>query len=363
MSLDRIIGQPIAVNILTKAIAQAQIAPAYLFVGLDGTGKRTTLLAFLQSLFPGYTKLRSNLFDRGELGDKGEGEDKEELGDKEKLGDKGEKILCTNATSYYKLAHPDLLWVEPTYTHDGNLVRVSEIDSEFSAKSKPLIRIEQVHELISFLAHPPLSAPYIIGVIEGADCLTSNAAEALLKTLEEPGQRRVLILLATSMRSLLPTIVSRCQIVPFRRLNPDDFQQVLELAGYSGNQDSTLLSLSQGSPGKAKACARKLARIPNAFVKGSQNLNSTPKALMLARAISQELSLELQVFLAEYLQQWFWEKGQGLRVELLEQAINQLNKSTSSRLVWEVALMKCANTKLHSREVNYRTPTLAGSVV
>ncbi len=74
-------------------------------------------------------------------------------------------------------------------------------------------QIEQIREITNFLSRPPLESSRSVVVIEQADTMTESAANALLKTLEEPG-KATLILIAPSPSSLLPTLVSRCQHIP-----------------------------------------------------------------------------------------------------------------------------------------------------
>ncbi len=91
--------------------------------------------------------------------------------------------------------HPDLRWVTP---QDGSL------------------KVAQVRELTHQLALAPIEGPWQIAVLDRFELATAGAANALLKTLEEPPATVVLILLAQQAEALLPTIVSRCQIIPLR---------------------------------------------------------------------------------------------------------------------------------------------------
>jgi DNA polymerase-3 subunit delta' len=91
--------------------------------------------------------------------------------------------------------HPDLRWVEP---QGGSL------------------KIAQVRELTRQLALAPMEGPWQIAVLDRFEAATAGAANALLKTLEEPPPTVVLALLAQQAEALLPTIVSRCQTVALR---------------------------------------------------------------------------------------------------------------------------------------------------
>jgi DNA polymerase-3 subunit delta' len=91
--------------------------------------------------------------------------------------------------------HPDLRWVEP---QSGSL------------------KIDQVRELTRQLALTPMEGSWQIAVLDRFESATPGAANALLKTLEEPPPTVVLVLLAQQAEALLPTIVSRCQTVALR---------------------------------------------------------------------------------------------------------------------------------------------------
>jgi hypothetical protein len=105
----------------------------------------------------------------------------------------------TDAEDARTLAHPDLRWVAP----EGSVIKV-----------------DQIRELAEFAVGTRQSAPCKVAVIEAAECLNDNAANALLKTLEEPPPDNYLLLTSSRPARLLPTIVSRCQVVALERNNP-----------------------------------------------------------------------------------------------------------------------------------------------
>ncbi len=104
---------------------------------------------------------------------------------------------CPGCRRVAGLTHPDVLWVRP------------QEDSR-------QIRIEQVRELSAELALTSHGGRYKVGIIAPADALNRFAANALLKTLEEPSARTRLILVASEPSRLPPTVVSRCQRVRMR---------------------------------------------------------------------------------------------------------------------------------------------------
>jgi len=293
-----IIGQSQAVKILTQAIAQQKIAPAYLFTGMAGVGKRTTARAFVQAITG-------------------------------------------------KVSHPDVLWVEPTFWDKGKLLTPQEAEQAgLKRKTSPQVRIEQIREIADFLSRPPLLASRSLVVIESAETMAESAGNALLKTLEEPG-RATIILIAPAEGNLLPTLVSRCQKVPFYRLAVADMQAILQkvLPAESVLElPQTLLLQAEGSVGKALQAQRQLQAIPPELLPSDRNLPKTAIAAMqLAKSIA-SLNLEAQLWLLDYWQGWLWEQYINPQpIKILEETKQHLQHFVQPRLAWEVALNSLVN--------------------
>ncbi|MEM9805399.1 MAG: DNA polymerase III subunit delta', partial [Cyanobacteria bacterium P01_D01_bin.56] len=302
-----IVGQSQAIELLVQAVVKQRIAPGYLFVGPAGVGRSLVATAFTNVLLGDGQSSASNLLRR---------------------------IESRN--------HPDLLWVEPTYLHQGKLLTVAEAqEAGLKRRGRPQVRLEQVRDIARFLSRPPLEAPQSVVVIEAAELIAEAAANGLLKTLEEPG-KATLILIAPDQQTLLPTLISRCQTIPFRRLSPTDLAQVLAQTGHSDILDvPEVLGLAQGSPGSAIASWHQLQTIPSELLEQiTQPIQDIRQALTLARQITQTLEPESQLWLLEYLQQSRWQQGQAQGMEQLELARKQLLRYVQPRLVWEVTLMK-----------------------
>lgn len=305
-SFAHIVGQSQAIELLVQAVVKQRIAPGYLFVGPAGVGRSLVATAFTKVMLGDGQSSASNLQRR---------------------------IESRN--------HPDLLWVEPTYLHQGKLLTVAEAqEAGLKRRGRPQVRLEQVRDIARFLSRPPLEARRSVVVIEAAELIAEAAANGLLKTLEEPGQA-TLILLAPDQQTLLPTLISRCQTIPFRRLSPTDLAQVLTQAGHSEILDvPEVLGLAQGSPGSAIASWHQLQTIPSELLEQiTQPIQDVRQALTLARQITQTLEPESQLWLLEYLQQSRWQQGQAQGMEQLELARKQLLRYVQPRLVWEVTLM------------------------
>ncbi|GAA6622081.1 DNA polymerase III subunit delta' [Scytonema sp. NUACC26] len=295
-SFSPLIGQPQAVELLTQAALKQRIAPAYLFVGPDGVGKSLAARCFVEMLFDS----SQNRISQGN--------------------------------------HPDLLWVEPTYQHQGQRLTSKEAEEKgLKRKAPPVIRLEQIRQIIEFLSRPPLEVSRKIVVLEQAETMAEAAANALLKTLEEPG-RATLILIAPTQESVLSTIVSRCQRIAFHRLNATAMAEVLTRTGHTDIlQYPAVLRVAVGSPGDAVASYQQLQAIPKEILQAVTKFPSSYReALELARQIDKNLDTEAQLWLVDYLQQSYWEQWrQPSIIQQLEQARKFLLSYAQPRLVWE----------------------------
>jgi len=301
--LAKLIGQPLAIELLERAIAIDKIAPAYLFIGAEGIGKALAAKCFTEMLL---------------------------ISPQEDYGSACQKLYAGN--------HPDFLWVEPTYNDKGQLLTAKEAEEKgLKRKTSPQIRIEQIREISNFLSRPPLKGDRSVVVIEGADSMAESAGNALLKTLEDPGKATI-ILIAKSTDSILSTLVSRCQIIPFFRLSEEHLKLVLYRANKAEVLDyPQLVKLSQGCPGKAISDWQKLTEIPTDLM---GKLNKFPsniiEGLSLAKEITKDLDLDIQLWLVDYLQYLYWEKNRKSElINGLEKVKKLLFRYVQPRLVWD----------------------------
>lgn len=200
-SFANIIGQNKAKTLLTTSFARKKLAHAYLFRGPDGVGKKRlalTMAAFINCLRPGGTDACGS---------------------------------CSSCRKFNAASHPDLLHIRP----DG-----------------VGIKIKQIRELKHALTFPPFEARTRVVILEDVHTMRREAANSLLKTLEEPPADNLLILTADESGDLLPTIVSRCQVIPFHALPYDLVAQTL-CRDYELNPESgaTLAAVAEGSLGRA----------------------------------------------------------------------------------------------------------------
>lgn len=134
-------------------------------------------------------------------------------------------------------AHPDLMVLE----------RAVE-----GGKPRKVIPVDEARKLPEFFSKSPSSAPYRVAIVDAVDDMNANAANALLKTLEEPPERGVLFLISHAPGGLLPTIRSRCRRLRFAAWDEAD------VAGFVANHASVnaeealrLARMSGGAPGRA----------------------------------------------------------------------------------------------------------------
>lgn len=149
---------------LQKQLNSGRISHAYLFIGPENTNKLATAEEFISAL---HCTARKN----GKACNK-----------------------CAVCKQIKKRIYPEILHIAP---------------------ENEQILIEQVREVKLFLANKSISSGWRVVLIEKAHSLTKQAANALLKVLEEPGERQTIILLAEKANTLPNTVISRCQILKF----------------------------------------------------------------------------------------------------------------------------------------------------
>ncbi len=187
---DSIIGHELAKKYLQLSVVQKNIAHAYLFTGPADVGKTTLVKFFIQLL---------NDLPPG--------------------------------TNYESLV--DVLWV----------VRAAD---------KKEITINQIRQAIDFLHLDSWVKHYRVVVIKKAELMNEESSNALLKTLEEPLGKGILLLITEQAKNLLPTIVSRCQLINLSPVPIAELRSWLKSLKVPASQIEELVHLAQGLPGQAK---------------------------------------------------------------------------------------------------------------
>lgn len=134
-------------------------------------------------------------------------------------------------------SHPDLMVLE-RLTDDG--------------KARKSIPVDEARQLPEFFSTTPAISPYRVAIIDAADDLNVNAANAVLKTLEEPPPRGVILLISHAPGKLLPTIRSRCRRLAVPAPGVRAAAEMVErIADVSGRDAERLARMAHGAPGKA----------------------------------------------------------------------------------------------------------------
>jgi len=156
--------------------------------------------------------------------------------------------------------HPNLKWVERGLTEEEKKDLIKSINDgkeldekkEKNRSRKSEITVDEIREGLQFLSLTSLGDSWRILVIDPADDMNENAANALLKSLEEPPRNAIIFLISHSVGRLLPTIRSRCRIL---KVSPaSDAQMKAFIASYAPQIENPemLLALSMGSIGRCK---------------------------------------------------------------------------------------------------------------
>ncbi len=177
-TFSEIVGQEHVVKTLTNAILEGMVSHAYLFAGPRGTGKTTIARLLAKSL---------NCLNR-----------------KEK-----EFEPCNKCSSCLEIEH-------------GRAIDLVEIDAASHRG------IDEIRELRDGIRFSPTKSKYKVFIIDECHQLSKDAANALLKTLEEPPSHAVFILATTEIHKMIPTIVSRCQRFDFRKLTAQEIVKKLK---------------------------------------------------------------------------------------------------------------------------------------
>jgi len=184
-SFSEIIGQEHVVKTLTNAINSGNISHAYLFTGPRGSGKTTVARVFAKAI------------------------NCEKLLGHSQMGEAVDAEPCNKCDSCKEIM-------------GSNSLDLIEIDAASHTG------VDDIRELISGIKFAPVKSKYKVFIIDECHQLSKSAANALLKTLEEPPAHAIFILATTEAYKMIPTIISRCQRFDFKRLQVSEIIKKLD---------------------------------------------------------------------------------------------------------------------------------------
>ena len=204
-----IIGHQNIINFLEQEIINKNLVHAYLFYGPKQIGKKTLAKKFIQSLMC-YSAGQREMLPCGK---------------------------CEHCRQILKNVHPDVFWFK-------------------KEASKKDISIEQIRQLQNNLGVHSFFKSYKIAVIEDADQMNLASANALLKTLEEPTLKTILILITEHLNRLPKTIISRSQKIKFSPVANEEIFDYLVNQNIDRHKARDLSNLANGRPGRALILAK-----------------------------------------------------------------------------------------------------------
>ncbi len=243
MAWSNVIGQDRVKQILKNTILNGKVAHAYLFYGPEGVGKDAMAIEFAKAL-----NCERN---QGEACDE-----------------------CKTCRGIAELTHPNIklifkLPLGKNETKDDSPIEkldeseIKLIQEQVKLKSQNpyhkitipranSIKINSIREIKMEISHSLFIPGWRVIIVSEADAMTEQAANAFLKTLEEPSPKTVIILTTANKDKLLPTIISRCQLVRFSYLSDDEIANALiERYELTPARARLIARLANGSFGKA----------------------------------------------------------------------------------------------------------------
>ena len=280
--LESILDQKQPIRLLTTLLRNDTIPHALLFIGSEGVGKKTTAIAFAMAC---------NCMAH---------EDRQFTESKKTQATADHTPVehitatscgcCKSCRKIQSGNHPDIILVKPS----GNIIKIS-----------------QIRDLCHILAMKPFEAKLRVVIISAAQAMNPSASNALLKVLEEPPDRTILILTTMQTYDLFPTIVSRCQLFRFSPISRETLETLLlEKQGANPEDAKIIAAIANGSLSKALNMINPMIRVNWInrriwLINEVESLPSKPVGSLLAFAADLAKRKELLGDSLEMLKSWF----------------------------------------------------------
>lgn len=282
MNFNNIIGNENAKKILNKSLANNTILHSYMFIGNDGIGKKMIAKQFANMILCenfNYDKLL-------------------------------ECNQCKSCIEFKSDNNPDFILIEP----DGKI-----------------IKIDQIRQMQNKILEKPIISNKKVYLINNADCMTREAQNCLLKTLEEPPEYIVIILIVSNENQMLTTIKSRCMKIQFEKLSDEDINNFLVQNCNMQNVSKNILKLCDGSIGKCFQVKEKLKdyqQIEKIFL----NINSSLITVLNSAEVLYKNKEDINEYL-DYINVILYQFAKD-NIEYNEKYINSINivEQTKQRL-------------------------------
>ena len=191
---EKVLGNDLIKETLTKSVKLSKISHSYLFTGIDGIGKKMIAKEFAKMLMC--------------------------------LNEIKYCNSCKSCIEFDTNNNPDFFYIEP----DGNS-----------------IKIEQIRDLQKKVLEKPIISNKKIFIIDNSDKMTVEAQNCLLKTLEEPPKYITIILITSNENKLLTTIKSRCMTISFNKISDEDIKKYLDTQFGKSNISNDIIKIADGS--------------------------------------------------------------------------------------------------------------------
>ncbi len=288
MSFNKIIGQDIAIRVLKNIIARKQARGTYLFLGPDGVGKRTAGVEFAKAI----------------------------------NCEKNSQDACDDCVSCNKIEsgnHPDVFCIFPEGPSDS-------------------IKIEKIRDIIYQASLKPYEAKKRVFVINEAETATLEAQNAFLKLLEEPPESHIMILIASSLAGLLPTVLSRCKILRFNLLSRELVQEFLMTHDIEQEEAVLFSHMAMGSIGRALSfkendlISRRNQVVNDFFFRKSALLREDVLKGQIDEDIEETLYILLCWYRDLFVSKFTQEESQILNIDRFSEISSYSNRFTKDKL-------------------------------